>query len=56
LRQRLCERQDAGLSCRIVRSRVHEHADASHALGLLRSCRERPHSSATEQRDELAPF
>ena len=49
LRQRLCERQEAGLSCRIVRSHVHEHADASHALGRLRPCRERPRSRVAEQ-------
>jgi len=50
-----CERQEAGLSCRIVRSRVHEHADASHALGLLRLCRKRPRGHASEQSDEFSP-
>src|SRR6266853_251971 len=55
LRQRLCERQEAGLPCRIVRSYVHEHADASHALGLLRTRREWPSGcGTTEQCDELA--
>src|SRR5262245_25758014 len=37
------------------RSCVHEHADASHALALLRARRERPYGSrAAEQPDELA--
>ena len=42
LLQRLYERRFAGLSFRIVRGRVHEHADAPHALSLLRPRRERP--------------
>ena len=47
----------AGLSLGIVRSHVHEHADAPHALGLLRSRHERPHDRrAAEERDERAPF
>src|SRR5262245_60223066 len=51
------ERRHAGLSFRIVRSEVHEHTDASHAPGLLRSRRERPRTCrAAEQRDELAPL
>jgi hypothetical protein len=34
----------------------HQHADAAHALTLLRPRRERPcHRRAAEQRDELAP-
>src|SRR5262249_21507078 len=54
LRQRLCERQEAGLSCRIVCSHVHEHADAPHAVALLRAYRERPGDRrAAEKRDEL---
>jgi hypothetical protein len=32
----LQEYRDAGLVFRIIRSCVHEHADASHALALLR--------------------
>src|SRR5215813_8114541 len=37
------------------RSRAHDHADASHPLGLLRARRERPRSRrSTEQRYELA--
>ena len=40
---------------RIVRGRVHEHADARHPFRLLRARRERPRSRrAAEQRDELA--
>jgi hypothetical protein len=34
----------------------HQHADAPHALGLLRARRERPRGRAPEQRDEVAPF
>src|SRR5262245_39642180 len=33
---------------------MHQHADAPHPLGLLCVRRERPRSSAAEQRDELA--
>jgi hypothetical protein len=54
LLQRLYERRFAGLSFRIVRGRVHEHADAPHALSLLRPRRERPGDRrATEKRNEL---
>jgi hypothetical protein len=35
----LQEYRDAGLLFRIIRSCVHEHADASHALALLRAPR-----------------
>ena len=53
--QPLQERRDAGLRFRIVRSRVHQHADAPHPLGLLRARRQRPRRRrAAEQRDELA--
>jgi hypothetical protein len=38
------ERRDAGLKCRIARTRWQEHADASHAFALLRARRERPNS------------
>ena len=56
LLQPLQERRDAGLCFRIVRGRVHEHADAPHPLGLLRARGERPRGRrAAEQRDELAP-
>ena len=54
LLQRLYERRFAGLSFRIVRGRVHEHADAPHALSLLRPRRERPRDRrAAEKRNEL---
>src|SRR5262249_22829078 len=36
--------------------RSHQHADASHALALLRARRERPRNGcAAEQRDEVSP-
>jgi hypothetical protein len=35
------ERQQARLRLRIIRAAVHEHADAPHAAGLLRACRQR---------------
>jgi hypothetical protein len=38
----LQEYRDAGLLFRIIRSCVHEHADAPHSLALLRTRRERP--------------
>jgi hypothetical protein len=47
----LQEYRDAGLLFRIIRSCVHEHADASHALALLGARRERPHGCrAAEKR------
>src|SRR5882757_9832354 len=42
LLQGLCERREAGLSFRIVRGPIHEHADAPDAVALLRTRRERP--------------
>jgi len=45
----------AGLSLGIVRSHVHEHADAPHLLWLLRARREWPRHRAAEQRYEIAP-
>src|SRR5262249_30273960 len=56
LRERLRERQDVGLLCRIVRRKGCEHPDAPHPLTLLRACRKRPRNRAAEQPDELAPF
>src|SRR6266550_4561400 len=51
------ERREAGLKCRIVRDCGQEHADAPHALGLLRARGERPrHRRADDERDELAPL
>src|SRR5262249_42437464 len=44
----------ARLSERIVRIRVHEHADAPHALALLRPRHSRPRRRAAEQHDDLA--
>src|SRR5262249_33660631 len=50
-----CERRASGLPQRILRGRVHQHTDPPHALGLLRTRRERPSSRrAAEERDELA--
>jgi hypothetical protein len=40
---------------RVVRGQVRKHADAPHALALLRACRERPCRRAAEQCDERAP-
>src|SRR5262245_46138031 len=49
------ERCDTGLSFRIIRSYVHEHADAPNTLRLLRTRRERRRCRrAAEQGDELA--
>src|SRR5262245_6988555 len=49
------EHCDAGVSFRIVGDRVHEYADAPHALALLRARRERPRGrGAAEQCDEIA--
>jgi hypothetical protein len=48
------ERGIAGLVFWIVRHAGHEHADAPHALALLRAPRERPRGSAAEQCDECA--
>ena len=57
LLQGLCERREAGLSFRIVRGQIHEHADAPHPLRLLRARRQRPRSCRTaEQRDEVTAF
>ena len=53
-RQRLGDRQDAPLRCRIVCREGHEHADAPHPLALLRARRERPCRRAAEKRDEGA--
>src|SRR5258708_19131620 len=51
------ERHSTGLGFRLVLGLRHQHADAPRALALLPARRERPRrSSATEERDELAPF
>src|SRR5262249_50878714 len=55
LLQPLMESRKAHLTFRIIGGVIHEHADAPHALALLRARRERPcRRRATEQRDELA--
>jgi len=53
--QGLRERREAGLSLRIVGGPIHEHADAPHALDLLRARRARPRDGGEgESNDELA--
>src|SRR5262249_47501124 len=55
--QPLQECREASLALRIVCRQAHEHADAPHALPLLRARRGRPSCSrAAEERDELAPL
>jgi hypothetical protein len=44
------------LSFHVALGIPHQHADAPHALALLRTRRERPRSRGAEQRDEIAPF
>jgi hypothetical protein len=51
----LSERRNESLLHGIVYVEQHEHADAPHAVALLRACRERPPCRAAEERDELAP-
>jgi hypothetical protein len=52
----LVERRKSVLAFRIVRSPVHEHADAPHPLALLRAGREGPcRRAAAKQDDEIAP-
>ena len=54
--QPLPKRHDLVLRDRIACSQAHQHADLTHALGLLRARRERPRRRrAAKQRDELAP-
>ena len=55
LRQPLQERPEAGLKFRIVRGCGQEHADAPHALGLLRARGERPRDCRTAQSTEKFP-
>jgi hypothetical protein len=49
----LNECHEAGLSFRVVRGRVHKHADASHAPVLLRARHQRPRRRAAEKGNEL---
>jgi hypothetical protein len=51
----LVERCKSVLTFRVLRSPVHEHADAPYPLRLLGLRGNRPHRPATDQRDELAP-
>src|SRR5262249_9548429 len=56
LLQSLLECREAYLVVLIVPIHAREHADAPHALALLRACRQRPcRRRAAEQRYELAP-
>jgi hypothetical protein len=55
-RKRLSERRDESLRHGIVFVGEDQHADAPHAVRLLRPHRERPSPRrAAEQRDEVAP-
>src|SRR5215471_15896430 len=55
--QRLAERRNARLCLRIALGKAHQHADAPHALALLRARRERPSGRrAADERHELAAF
>ena len=49
------ERREAGLKFRIVRGSGQEHADAPHALGLLRARGKRPRRRRTTQNAEKFP-
>jgi hypothetical protein len=51
----LSERSEATRRLRIVFVKRHEHADASHAVALLRARRKRPSRRAAESSDEFAP-
>src|SRR5262249_40365992 len=56
LLKHLPEGRKVGLSVRIVRSRVHDYANAPHPLWLLCASRERPRNCAAEECDECAAF
>src|SRR5215470_7081382 len=56
LLESLTERCDLGLHFWIIFSPGIQHADAPHALALLRARSEGPRGRATEQRDEVAPL
>src|SRR5262249_52861960 len=56
LLQPLLECRDLEARFRIVRDPSHQHADAPHALALLRARRERPRCRAADERDEVAPL
>src|SRR5260370_11509694 len=52
--QSLRKRCEAGLCFRVIRSEWHEHADAPHAVSLLRAGGEWVRRCATESSDEIA--
>src|SRR5262249_42494322 len=54
-RKRLNERRDLSLRHGIVFVARHEHADAPHAVALLRARRERPRRRAAECGHEITP-
>jgi hypothetical protein len=54
-RKRLRERREGRLPQGIVFVARHEHADAPHAVALLRARRERPRRRAAERCDEFPP-
>lgn len=45
---------DARLSLRFIFGDAHQHSDAPHAIGLLRTRRQRPRSRAAKKANELA--
>src|SRR6516225_6672125 len=53
--QTLCERANTSVPFRIVSSQIDEHADAPHALALLRPRRERPRRRAAECGQQFPP-
>src|SRR5262245_41476367 len=50
------ERRNSVLAFRIVRSPVHEYADAPHAIGLLRPRSQRQRSYTAQRHYEFAPL
>jgi hypothetical protein len=54
-RKPLSECREASLLPGIAFVARHEHADAPHALALLRARRERPRGRAAKRSDEIAP-
>src|SRR5262249_53849341 len=56
LLQSLLECGQVSLKFRVALGMRHQHADAPHALALLRARGKRPRSRAGEKRDEVAPF
>ena len=54
VRKRLNEHRDATLRLGIIFVKRHEHADAPHAVSLLRPRHHRPRRRASEPRDEFS--